>query len=391
VFTRLRLWDAELDIGGHLSNMNSKQRVRAALRREPTDRVPVFMWFHPSTADRLARLLGIPIACVGQAMGNDVQQTWVNNNFAMEGITHEHDGEGHVDDWGIRWVKRYFFNQIEGVPLQAATPEQVLAYQFPYAHLDDLLANMLPIVPHAADTFIGCDVSPCAFEMYWRLRGMENAMLDMALIPDLAATMLGRCADFAIALARRACADFPLDWLWTGDDVASQAGMLMSPRTWRELVKPHIGRVFQVGKQHGLWVAYHCCGGLRPIIPDLIELGLDVMNPVQGNCPGMDPLELKREFGQRIAFMGGMDTQDLLPNGTPSQVRRETARLLEGMTAGGGGYILAASHTIPPETPDENIFAMYEVAGISREEIFDRAAALRRSLRSHSNQVNAMK
>ncbi len=363
--------------------MNSKQRVQAALRREPTDRVPVFMWFHPSTTDRLAELLEIPATCVGQAMGNDVQQTWVNNNFAMEGITHEHDGEGHVDDWGIRWVKHYFFNQIEEFPLQAASPEQVLAYQFPYAHLNDLLVNMAPIVPHVADTFIGCDVSPCAFEMYWRLRGMENAMLDMALMPDLAATMLGRCADFAVALAQRACAEFPLDWLWTGDDVASQAGMLMSPRTWRELVKPHISRVFEVGKRHGLWVAYHSCGALRPIIPDLIELGLDVLNPIQSNCPGMDPLELKREYGQKIAFMGGMDTQDLLPNGTPTQVRRETARLLEGMTEG-GGYILAASHTIPPETPDENIFAMYEVAGISREEIFDRAAALRRSYCSRS-------
>jgi uroporphyrinogen decarboxylase len=357
--------------------MNSKQRVQAALQRKPVDRVPVFMWFHPSTAAHLSRLLEIPAPYVGQAMGNDVQQTWVNNNYAMEGVTHERDGEGHVDDWGIRWVKRYFFNQIEGYPLCDATPEQVLAYRFPYDRLDTLLANMAPVVSHASDTFIGCDVSPCAFEMYWRLRGMENAMLDMALAPDLAATMLGRCADFAIALAQRACADFPLDWLWTGDDVASQTGMLMSPRTWRRLIKPHIRRVFEVGKQKGLWVAYHCCGALRPIIPDLVEMGLDVLNPVQGNCPGMDPLELKKEFGKAVAFMGGMDTQDLLPNGAASHVRRETARLLEGMTADGGGYILAASHTIPPETPDENIFALYEAAGISREEIFDRAATIR--------------
>jgi uroporphyrinogen decarboxylase len=91
----------------------------------------------------------------------------------------------------------------------------------------------------------------------------------------------------------------------------------------------------------------------------------------------MDPLELKREFGQALSFMGGVDTQGLLPNGSVSDVRRATARLLEGMTADGGGYILAASHTISPETPDENIFAMYEVAGITREEIYDRAAEIR--------------
>jgi uroporphyrinogen decarboxylase len=91
----------------------------------------------------------------------------------------------------------------------------------------------------------------------------------------------------------------------------------------------------------------------------------------------MDPLELKREFGEHLSFMGGVDTQDLLPNGTVDDVRRATARLLEGMTADGGGYILAASHTIPPETPDANIFAMYAEAGLSKAEIFDRAATIR--------------
>jgi uroporphyrinogen decarboxylase len=102
-----------------------------------------------------------------------------------------------------------------------------------------------------------------------------------------------------------------------------------------------------------------------------------VLNPVQCNCPGMDPLELKREFGRHLTFMGGVDTQGLLPYGTADDVTRATSRLLQGMTEDGGGYILAASHTIPPETPDGNIFAMYAEAGVSRQEIFDRAAAIR--------------
>ena len=114
---------------------------------------------------------------------------------------------------------------------------------------------------------------------------------------------------------------------------------------------------------------------------------MDVLNPVQGNCPGMNPFELKREFGDRLAFMGGVDTQQLLPHGTPLEVSRAIAALIEGMTAGGGGYILAASHTIPPETPDENIFAMYWEAGVSREEIFDRAAEIRRSGIIHQKTV----
>ena len=357
--------------------MNSKERVHAALARKPVDRVPVFMWFHPSTARRLAGLLDIPVSKVGQAMGNDVQMTWVNNNYAMEGITHEHDGEGHVDEWGVRWVKQYFFNQIAGFPLINATRDEVLQYRFPREHMDTLLHLMDPIAAASRDTFIGCDISPCVFEMYWRLRGMEQTLLDMAADPELAWTMFERCADFAVELGEAACEQFPLDWLWAGDDIASQQSMLMSPQAWRKLIKPHLQRTFAVGKSRGLWVAYHCCGALRPIIPDLIEIGLDVLNPIQANCPGMDAFELKKEYGRHLTFMGGLDTQDVLPFGSVDEVRRTTARLIEGMTADGGGYILAASHTIPPETPDDNIFAMYAEAGISREEILDRAAAIR--------------
>ncbi len=358
-------------------SMTSRDRVRAALNKEPVDRVPVFMWFHPQTLDKLSALLEIPTGRVPEAMGNDVRQTWVNNNYAMEGVVHEHDDEWHLDWWGIKWLKRYGFNQIASFPLAGAGREEVLAYQFPYDRIEELLALMFPVVRDRGDCYLGCDVSPCVFEMYWRLRGMEDAMLDVGADPELADEMFRRCADFAIVLGKAACERFPLDWYWTGDDVGGQRGMMLRPDTWRALVKPHLARVFAVGKSYGLPVAYHCCGALRPIIPDLIEIGMNVLNPIQCNCPGMDPLELKREYGAQLSFMGGVDTQELLPNGSAADVRRATKVLLDGMMADGGGYILAASHTISPETPDENIFAMYEVAGISKQEIFDRAAAIR--------------
>ena len=358
--------------------MTSRDRVYAALRRQPVDRVPIFMWFHPDTARHLAALLEIPACHVGEAMGNDIRQTWVNNNYSMEGIVHERDGDSHVDFWGVQWVLRHSFNQIEHFPLAAAGREELLAYRFPDEHIEFLLSLMQPVVDAPGECFIGCDVSPCVFEMYWRLRGMGNALLDMASDPELASEMLSRCADFSVRVGELACRRFPLDWFWTGDDVAGQTSMMFSPALWRRLVKPHLQRVFDVGRAHSLPVAYHCCGALRPIIPDLIEMGLTVLNPVQANCPGMDALELKREFGSALTFMGGVDTQGLLPTGSADEVRRATARLLSGMTSDGGGYILAASHTIPPETPDANIFAMYAEAGVTREEIFDRAAQIRR-------------
>jgi uroporphyrinogen decarboxylase len=358
--------------------MTSKERVHAALERKPVDRVPIFMWFHPDTTTRLAALLEIPPSHVAEAMGNNVRQTWVNNNYAMEGIVHQHEGEGHTDFWGIRWKKVDAFNQIASFPLEQATREEVLAYRFPVEHQEELLSQMSPLLHHAEEWFIGCDVSPCVYEMYFRLRGMGNVLTDMTLQPDLACEMFRRCADFSIQLAGQACKRFPLDWLWTGDDVAGQYALMMSPAMWREQIKPQLQRVFDVSKSADLWHAHHCCGALRPIIPDLIEMGVDVLNPIQCNCPGMDPLELKEEFGRDLSFMGGVDTVDLLPNGTAEEVRKSTARLLQGMTADGGGYILAASHTIPPETPHDNIFALFAEAGVSREEIFDRASAIRR-------------
>ncbi len=353
----------------------------AALARRPVDRVPVFLWYHPETAAHLASLLEIPSARVGEAMGNDVKQAWVNNNYAMEGIVHEHDGDSHDDAWGIRWTKLGSFNQISHHPLADADREHVLAYRFPYDQSTLLLGQMLPLLENRESWFIGCDVSPCVFEMYWRLRGMENTLIEMQVDPELSVEMFGRCASFAEHLAEEACTSFSPDWLWTGDDVASQSALMMSPAMWRGQIRPSLQRVVQVGKKHGLPVAYHCCGSLRPIIGDLVETGIDILNPVQATCPGMDALELKKEFGSHLTFMGGLDTVGLVPHSSPDEVYRYAANLIEGMTADGGGYILAASHTIPPETPDENIFALCRAAGITREEIEDRAATIRASLR----------
>lgn len=358
--------------------MTSRERVTAALQRQSPDRVPIFMWFHPGTTDRLAALLELPASLVADALGNDVRQTWVGNNFAMEGIIHEREGETHRDLWGIQWVRVGHFNQILSSPLSDAGRDDVLAYRFPHGHVNELLLPLVRLLETPDDAFIGADVSPCLFEMVCRLRGMEQAILDLAEDQDLASSLLSAAADFSVALAEAVCARGGIDWLWTGDDVAGQKSMIMSPAAWRSMVRPHLERIVRTGKRYGLPVAYHCCGALRPIIPDLVAMGIDVLNPIQCNCPGMDALELKREFGEHLTFMGGVDTVELLPNGEAREVYAATARLIEVMSAGGGGYILAASHTIPPETPLDNIFALYEAAGVSRAEIMDRAAGLRR-------------
>jgi len=339
--------------------MNSRERVMAALRREPADRIPVFMWFHPDTAARLGALLNIPPALVGEAMGNDIRQTWVNNNYAMEGIVHEREGDAHTDFWGVHWAKRGAFNQIEGFPLAGRSPEEVRAYRFPAEHLEFLLARMAPLLADRGDAFIGVDVSPCVFEMYWRLRGMEDALLDMAADPELADAMLGRCGDFSVMLSAAACERFDLDWLWLGDDVAGQQSLMMSPDLWRALVKPHLKRSADVGLRHGLPVAHHCCGALRDIIPDLIETGIDILNPIQWRCPGMEREGLKRDFGDRLVFHGAVDNQYTLAFGSVEEVRQEVRDNIRILGAG-GGYVIAPCHNIQAVSPPENVVALYE-------------------------------
>lgn len=357
--------------------MDSRSRVKAALARKPTDRVPIWMWFHPGTILRLSGHLRVRPARVADAMGDDIRQAWVGNNHAMEGIVHERDGDTHVDSWGIEWVKDGPYNQIRSSPLEGASLEQIRRYRYPYGRIHELLANMEPALSSRHERFIGCDISPCLFEMICRIRGMEGALLDLAASPRIAQTMLRRAASFSLCLAREACDRFPLDWLWTGDDVGGQQAMMMSPGLWRSAIRPHLAEIFKVAKGRGLPVAYHSCGAIGPIIPDLIQMGLDVLNPIQCNCPGMDPPKLKRTFGRDLCFMGGVDTQGLLPRGSVEEVYAQTARLLEAMTTDGGGYILAASHAVPPETPIENIFAMYKAAGVTQQEILDRAAHIR--------------
>ena len=231
--------------------MTSRERVHACLQRQPADRVPIFMWFHPETTRRLGELLEIPAACVGEAMGNDVRQTWVNNNYAMEGIVHERDGEGHTDYWGISWVKEGSFNQIAALPAgRGIAARRCWPTGFPYDHLEDLLAPMAAVWPQGG-------------EYLHRLRRLALRLRDVLAAarhgggacwtwprdPELADDDVRALRRFRRARwPRRPATRFPLDWLWTGDDVAGQRQHDDEPGAWRELIKPHLARVFAVGK-----------------------------------------------------------------------------------------------------------------------------------------------
>ena len=194
------------------------------------------------------------------------------------------------------------------------------------------------------------------------LRGFADWFMDLRLDPQLAGALMDACLEVSLATALEAIrlVGDQVDIIRTSDDIADQRGPMMSPALYRELIKPRQQRYLSaVRGATRAKIYYHSCGAMVPLLDDLIEIGVDILNPVQVSAAGMDTAELKRRFGDRLAFMGAIDTQRVLPFGTPAEVATEVKRRIADL-APGGGYVLAAVHNIQPDVPPENIVAMYE-------------------------------
>lgn len=201
------------------------------------------------------------------------------------------------------------------------------------------------------------------FEISWFMRGMDNFLMDMASRPDWAGAVMDRVQHYLMERARRVleAGNGSIDMMEYNDDVGGQGGLLISPQMWRTYIKPRMAEFIRMCRQYDVKIRYHCCGGIRPIIPELIEIGVDVLNPVQPLAVGMELESLKRDFGDRITFDGGIDTQNLLPFANSEQVRSHTQKLIE-VLGRNGGYIMQPSHVLQDDVPIENILSMYETA-----------------------------
>ncbi len=195
------------------------------------------------------------------------------------------------------------------------------------------------------------------------LRGFEGWYADLALRPDFATALMQRIRDIVLKMAVRFLEEVGpfLDVVATGDDIGAQRGLMISPMMYRELVLPLQREQFRTIRAHtDAKIFYHTCGDVYPILDDLVELGIEILNPVQVSAAEMgDTDRLKREYGDRLSFWGGIDTFEVLPKGTVDDVRAEVDRRVE-ILGKGGGYVLNAVHNLQPDVPVENILAMYE-------------------------------
>jgi uroporphyrinogen decarboxylase len=196
------------------------------------------------------------------------------------------------------------------------------------------------------------------FEIAWYLRGMETFLTDLLLHPDLAEYHLERITAIRCAMAER-YASAGCDVLSLGDDVSTQTSMMMKVATWRRFLKPRLARVIQAAKavKPDILIFYHGDGNLQAIIPELIEIGVEILNPVQPEC--MDPVNIKKQFGNQLSFWGTIGTQTTMPFGSPEQVREVCRRMIHEVGQG-GGLGLAPTHVLEPEVPWENILAFID-------------------------------
>jgi len=356
--------------------MKHRDRVLMALHHEQPDRCPMQISFTPEFAARLKHALGLKdedfhnphgggnTYVLERRLGEDMLLTsvgWANSYYATE--QYSQDGETYTDEWGVTWKNVAYqtpfgighYTEMIGHPL--ADDQAIESYRPPDPNRPELYQEAERVIRDYKDEYwiVGVTVTTI-FETAWALRGYSTMLTDFLLKPDLAERLLDIPFHYHLTAAKK-LVQLGVDMIWIGDDVGAQDRMLIAPSTWRRFLKPRLATFIATLKDINpqIKVAYHSDGNIYPIIPDLIEIGLDVLNPVQPLC--MDPAQLKKEFGDRLCFWGTIDEQRTLPFGTPADVQREVLTRLE--TVGrGGGLIIGPTHHVQLDTPMENFWAM---------------------------------
>lgn len=346
--------------------MISKERVLAAIKQIEPDRVPVDLWALPPVTDKLRAHLGADDdEGVWRALGVDLRSVWPA--YVGPELPTYDDGTW-MDWWGLGKKMIGPFEEVVAPPLAGAqSVADVEAYPWPDPDWFDF-DGMRPACQGLREyALVVRDAGPnatCVLRMAMFLRSMEKLMMDLAMNPKLAQAIIARVEAFYLEFDRRifdAVGDLT-DIYFIADDVGVQSGLMISPGMFKRFIRPSLERYIEQAHRYGQKVMYHSCGAVRRLIPDLIDMGVDILNPIQTSAEEMDPAELKREFGDALCFHGAMDIQTVLSQGTAEQVRDEVKRLCD-ILGPGGGFILAPTNNVMPETPVENVMALYGTVG----------------------------
>ncbi len=371
--------------------MTHRERVLTTLQREQPDRVPVDLGGTLASTINIhayRRLMGhlgfgpdAPIAYLSRRSNSVLPDERLLTHLDVDcravildqpdlNPEREMPDGSLYDEWGITWKHlgegQHFINADGPFYRQEADPALVEKFAWP----DPLDPGRFRTLSQQAQTHrartdaatilvLGVGV----VHQIQFMRGYAASLEDLIIAPEFVQAFMDRYVDFWVRLTERALQEVGefVDLAMFGDDLGTQQGPVMSPALYRRLIKPYHRRMAQAVKRFHKPLLLHSCGSVAAFLPDLIEIGFDAIHPVQVTAKDMDSARLKREFGRDITFWGGIDTQRVLPRGTPADVREEVRRRIADLGPG-GGYVLGAVHNIQAEVPVENILAMFEAA-----------------------------
>lgn len=374
--------------------MTSRQRLLAALNHKTTDRVPLDLggtsWssISISTLEKLKQYLGIeaesrllnrirltaiPGEKILERFNVDVRLVMTESSGGLRAITGENGEERIIDEWGIVYQKHdraeTHFTVTSKAPLRnATTTRDIKAYNWPEVQTNNSLSGIRETARQYHKNGFGVVLHTplLIITLAQALRGMTQFLEDSIINQKFLSYLLDKILDLQLEKARMLIAEASpyFDVVTMGDDLSHQDSLFYSPGIYRKLFKPIHKKVADFLKNEAghAKVLYHCCGAVEPLIQDLIDIGVDALNPVQVNARGMnDTKRLKTLYGKDLTFWGGIDTQKVLPLGTPDDVENEVHRRISDLS-GDGGFVLAAVHNLRPEVSPENICRMFDAA-----------------------------
>ncbi|HOX38110.1 MAG TPA: uroporphyrinogen decarboxylase family protein [Candidatus Brocadiia bacterium] len=376
--------------------MTSRERLLTALDHREPDRVPIDLGgnqtgIHKFAYQKLINLLGLkeevvimdlvqqlakPSETVLERLGVDTRYVSAGGAESFKGGVVRRERGGQVwndftDEFGVTWSmpdNHPYYYDISHSPLAGKSLKQIREYPFPkgddpsrFAGLRERALKIRQETPYPVIS----GISGVVYEICWYMRGLENLFTDMIEQPDILEAIIDRTLEFWMGWFRLFLdeAGDVVDVIMIGDDLAGQDGPLYMPRVYRSIVKPRQKQLVQYIRSHTkarIW--YHTCGSAIEYIPDLLDNGIDILNPVQISARGMYPTVLKAKYGKRLSFWGGgIDAQHVLPKASPAEIRQHVRRNIEAFKPG-GGYVFNNVHNIQADVPPENVIAMFDAA-----------------------------
>ncbi|GAB4437846.1 MAG: uroporphyrinogen decarboxylase family protein [Anaerolineae bacterium] len=345
--------------------MNHRERILAVIRHEPVDRLPTDLWATHEVFASLYDHFGVEtVPALYDALDID---GIMNIAPPYIGPLLKKEGDYFENVWGMGYRSQVYptgvyHEQVYWPLAEAQTIADLQAYRWPSPDWYDYSA--LPaLAAQYEGRAIECGYS-AVFFYHNLLRGLELSLVDPYLNPDLTRYIVDRISEFFDEYHRRCFEAAPglIDITQVTDDWGSQTGLLTSPAVFEAYYQPAMQSAMDLAKAHGIIVFHHDDGDMRPLLPTLVEMGIDVLNPIQWRCGNWDLAALKAAYAGRLCFHGAVDNQETLPFGTPDDVRAEVKRLIETLGSDGTGYIVAPCHNLQPNTSIANILALYEAA-----------------------------